>query len=85
VPGGNRGDDRTFRGFVRDPSRRVVPGEKVTVVEHGTNRSRVMNAVAEGEFAFPALPAGDEKLGIDVDGFKKYVHKVETASPSSGR
>jgi hypothetical protein len=30
----------TLRGVVRDPSLRVVPGAKVTVVEQGTNLSR---------------------------------------------
>jgi hypothetical protein len=58
-------------GQVFDPSRAVVAGAQVSVVNEETNVSRTVHTTAEGLFRVPLLPPGNYSVTIEVPGFKQ--------------
>ena len=71
----------TVAGVVRDPSAVAVSGARVRVVSLATNVSRTEVTTAEGDYSFPALPAGQYELAVETDGFQRM---IRTASVEAG-
>src|SRR5262245_35365741 len=49
----------TLVGRVTDESGAIVPHAKITIVNSGTNETRILIASDSGEFTFAQLPPGD--------------------------
>jgi hypothetical protein len=64
-----------IRGTVSDPSKAVIPGAKVTVVNVGTNISKTSVTDDHGGYAFTALVPANYKMLVDAPGFGR-VEKV---------
>jgi hypothetical protein len=60
----------TIEGTVFDPSGLVTPGATVTLVNTDTGVSQTAATNAAGYYRFPALPAGQYRLRIELQGFK---------------
>jgi hypothetical protein len=65
----------TIYGVVRDLTGAVLPGAAVVATNRGTNLSRDTITDERGEFALPALPAGQYTLKIELAGFKTYTNQ----------
>ncbi len=65
----------TIVGTVNDASGAVVPGARVTVINQGTNQSRMVQASDTGAFNFPLLPVGTYTLKVEKEGFEAFVQK----------
>jgi hypothetical protein len=63
----------SLRGVVSDPSGAVVPGAKVTLVNTGTNGTRVVTSDSNGFYIFSALPPAVFRLTVERQGFKTKV------------
>ena len=57
-------------GRVLDPTARVVPNAKVTVVNLGTNLTREIATNNDGDFSAPVLPAGRYRIRVEAAGFR---------------
>ncbi len=60
-------------GGVEDPSRAVLPGATVTVVNQDTGLQRETTTDGNGSYAFQDLQAGAYELTVTLAGFKSYV------------
>lgn len=65
----------TLTGTVADRDSAVIPGAKVTVINHANKYTRTVNSNGSGVFTFPGLNSGDYSLEISYKGFEGY--KVE--------
>ena len=61
--------------MIRDATGAVAPAANVTVTNQGTNLSRTTVSDERGEFALPALPAGQYTIRIELAGFKTYTNE----------
>jgi hypothetical protein len=71
----------TIAGVVRDPGGAAVAGAAVKVVNLATNAARTETSSAQGDYSFPALPAGEYELSMEVERFQRM---VRTASVAAG-
>ncbi|MFB3825318.1 MAG: carboxypeptidase regulatory-like domain-containing protein [Bryobacteraceae bacterium] len=69
-------------GTVGDNSGAVVPGANVTLTHQETGMSRSMQADAQGDFSFNALPPGAYRLTVEHTGFKKYARENINLPPN---
>jgi len=56
----------TLYGVVQDSSGAILPGVNVVVTHQGTNLTRETVSDSRGEFALPALPAGQYAIKIEL-------------------
>ena len=75
----------TIAGIVRDPSGAPVSGARLKVVSLATNVSRSKLTTAEGDYSFPALPAGEYEVIVETAVFQRMVRtaSVEVGSTTS--
>lgn len=66
------------RGTVTDPTGRVVPDAKVTIVETERNVAHPTVTDGAGRYAVSALPPGKYTLTVEAGGFKKFTQKEIT-------
>src|SRR5687768_18032371 len=57
-------------GTVTDPTRAVVPGATVTIVNADTNDTRVATANEGGQYNVPFLPSGRYTVSCELQGFQ---------------
>src|SRR5215510_5031945 len=62
----------TFAGIVTDPSKAVLPGAEVQLINEGTNAVTEKLTGETGEFVFDYVPVGTYTLKIEMAGFKTY-------------
>src|SRR5262245_60856672 len=67
----------SIAGVVRDPSGAAVPGAKVKAVSATTRLVRTTTTAEQGEFSFPALPAGGYEVSVEVPGFQAEIRNAE--------
>ena len=65
-----------IRGTVQDPSKAIVPGAKVTLVNSATGFTRASTANSAGIYYFDAVPIGKNTLTVESAGFKKWESTV---------
>lgn len=63
----------TITGTVRDSSKGVVPGATVTVTSEAMGNSITTVTNEDGYFQAPYLIAGNYKVTVELQGFKRYV------------
>jgi hypothetical protein len=63
----------TIAGVARDPSGAVLAGAAVTLTNRATGFSRFAVTSEQGDFSFPALPAGNYEVGLEAPGFQRLV------------
>ena len=75
----------TIAGVVRDPSGAPVHGARLKVVSLATNLSRSGVTAAEGDYSFPALPAGEYQVTVEDHIFQRMVRTafVEVGATTS--
>src|SRR5260370_21878368 len=56
-------------GIVTDSSQSVVPGVKVTAVNHATGLSRTTSTDTSGNYGFSSLPIGSYEITAALAGF----------------
>ena len=57
-------------GTITDPSRAVVPGATLTIVNADTNDTRVATSNEGGQFNVPFLPSGRYRVTCELQGFQ---------------
>ena len=62
----------SLAGQIRDVSKGVVPGAKVTVLDAARNVERSTMSNPEGYYVIPALPAGAYSLAVTASGFQSH-------------
>jgi hypothetical protein len=62
----------TILGTVTDSSGSVVPTATITIVNTGTNASRVVQTNSSGSYLAPELPIGLYSVQAEAAGFKRY-------------
>lgn len=67
----------TVRGTITDPSRAVVPGAKVTIVNSATHESRDVVTDYDGVYTISSLPPGSYTLTADATGFQPFPQPIE--------
>src|SRR6266851_4344050 len=65
----------TIVGTVKDSAGAVVPGATVTVTETGKRTSSTYTTDSTGAYTAPFLIPGTYELGVDVQGFRKYLRR----------
>jgi hypothetical protein len=65
----------SIAGSVIDPSRQVVPGATVTLIDEDTGAMRTVPTNDTGAFVFSALQPGRYTVRIEMSGFSKVEHK----------
>jgi hypothetical protein len=60
-------------GTVVDPSGDLVAGAKVTVINEGTQFTRVTTTNAAGQYAADSFPTGSITVSVEKPGFEKLV------------
>lgn len=60
----------TLRGTVQDSTGAVLPGAAVSVVDIGTNDTRLLTTDAQGRWVLPNLKPGTYRIRVALDGFK---------------
>src|SRR5262245_26988646 len=58
-------------GVVTDPTRAVIPGAEVTIVNTGTNIKKTTVTTDRGEYNVPVAP-GTYQVQVALPGFKRY-------------
>ena len=64
-------------GLVHDPSGAAVPGARVNAMSLTTRLVRTANTAEQGNFSFPALPAGGYEVSVEAPGFESKVRIAE--------
>jgi hypothetical protein len=80
-----QGGTSTVRGTVTDTSGGVLPGATVTIVNTGTQDTRVAVTDDRGGYLFSALFPGTYTLKVELEGFKTYEQTAITLSPDTTR
>ena len=62
-------------GVVHDQSQASLPNAQVTIVNTGTNLTRMVLTELDGRFAIPALPPGVYTLRVEHQGFSPHVRE----------
>lgn len=70
-----QGIDGTLRGEVKDASGALVPNASVTVTNEGTGQTRSTVTTDFGVFNVPGLLPGLYTVTVELQGFKKHVHR----------
>jgi hypothetical protein len=76
------GGGATLVGTVKDSSGSVVAAAKVSVVNTGTSFLSETTTSAEGGYYVPFLNAGNYKITVEANGFKKFVRDGITLAPA---
>jgi carboxypeptidase family protein len=76
-------DRGQIAGFVKDQTGGVIPGATVLATAVQTGLSRTAITDERGYFVFPSLPPGQYDLGVELQGFKKWVKSSITLDASA--
>src|SRR5207248_9864360 len=71
----------TIAGVVRDPSGSAVSSSQVKLISVSTHQARTEATSEQGDYSFPALPAGDYQVTVEGAPFQRM---VRTASVEAG-
>src|SRR5262245_2124701 len=63
----------SIRGIVTDPSKAIISGAKVTIINKDTGAARVTQTNSAGEFQFSLLQPGDYEIKVMMQGFKSHI------------
>jgi hypothetical protein len=76
----------SIAGVVRDPSGAAVPEARGEVVSSATALARTIITSAQGDFSFPALPAGGYEVSVEAPGFQSTIRhaEVEAGTTTNG-
>jgi hypothetical protein len=66
-------DTAQISGYVKDSTGAVVPGADVSLTNESTRAERNTQTNASGYYVVPNLPPGYYTLGVEVQGFKRFV------------
>lgn len=67
-------------GVVMDPTGATIPGVRITVVNVGTNLTKVVTSTGDGSFSVTLLPPGTYNIKAEAVGFKSWeVHDLKLA------
>ncbi len=64
-----------IRGTVTDPSGGAVVGATVSLINEATGSTRQVQTSGTGDYTFIEVPVGSYEIGVNQQGFKKYVRK----------
>jgi hypothetical protein len=70
----------TIAGVVHDPSGAAVTGAQLKVVSLSTGLTRSVASSEQGDYSFPALPAGEYETSAEVPGFQRLVRQTTVAA-----
>src|SRR5262245_15047255 len=59
-------------GSVQDPTGAVVPGAAITAIQRQTDQRFDAVSDAQGRFSFPRLPAGNYRVEVSRQGFRRF-------------
>ena len=79
-PDANEPADSQLAGIVRTPDGTAVPGSTLRVIQTSTGKAWVTWTDQNGEFEFPALPAGHYRVEISQLGFAPATKEIDLAS-----
>ncbi len=63
----------TVSGTVKDTTRAIVPGAKLSLINTKTNEQRAQESKEDGSFVFALVPPGQYRLEVSHQGFKRLV------------
>jgi len=63
----------TIAGVARDPSAAAVAGAHVKLTSQAVGFGRTAVTSEQGDYAFPALPAGEYEVSVEASGFQRMV------------
>ena len=66
----------SIAGVVRDPSGAGVTGAHVEAVSLATGLARTEVTPEQGEYSFPALPAGSYEVRVETPGFRRVLRQA---------
>jgi hypothetical protein len=66
----------SIAGLVRDPSGAGVTGAHVEAVSLATGLARTEVTPEQGEYSFPALPAGSYEVRVETPGFRRVLRQA---------
>src|SRR5262245_61366330 len=64
------------RGRVTDPRGASIAGAQVTLIDEGTNESRIMKTDGNGDFTISLLRPGSYRLEVEKEGFQKSFDRL---------
>ena len=64
----------SLSGVVEDPTRAIIPGATVVLLNNASKAERSLHSNAAGAFTFAAVPSGDYTLTVQLTGFQKLLH-----------
>src|SRR5262245_48980625 len=64
-------------GVVQEPSGAAVREARVEVVNNSTALARTIVTSTQGEFSFPALPAGGYEVNVEAPGFQSTIRHAD--------
>jgi hypothetical protein len=75
----------TIGGIVRDPSSSVIAGAALHAASRTTGQVRTTASAENGDYSFPALPAGDYDVTVEADGFQRTMRTVTVEAGTTTR
>src|SRR5271167_2028907 len=66
----------TIAGAVHDPSGAVIEGAQVQVINRATGLVRAALTTGQGDYSFPALPAGEYEVSAQSPGLQRVVREA---------
>ncbi len=66
----------TIAGVVHDPSGAVIAGAQVQAINRATGLARATLTTGQGDYSFPALPAGEYEVSAQSPGLQRVVREA---------
>ena len=63
----------TIAGVARDPSGAAVASARVKLTSQAVGFGRTAVTSEQGDYSFPALPAGEYEMSVEASGFQRMV------------
>ena len=73
----------TIAGVLRDPSSAVIAGAHLQASSRATGQARTTVTAEQGDYSFPALPAGEYEVSAETPGFQRIVRAATVEAGST--